>query len=140
MDAVARLYRVMGELAAMRESRQAVAANDLVRLAGYGPTTLHALAARLASAEQRYNVALSNAPGPQEPRYLRGARMTEAYPFIPLVGDAALSIAVTSYAGSMGVGLLGDWAAMPDLELLATFVTEALADLVEAAEDAERPS
>jgi diacylglycerol O-acyltransferase / wax synthase len=140
MDPVARLYRVMGELAAMRESRQAVAANDLVRLAGYGPATLHALAARLASAEQRYNVALSNAPGPQEPRYLRGARMMEAYPFIPLVGDAALSIAVTSYAGSVGVGLLGDWAAMPDLDLLATFVHEAIADLVEAAEDAERHS
>lgn len=138
MDPVARLYRVMGELAAIRESRQAVAANDLVKLAGYAPPALHALAARLASAEQRYNVALSNAPGPQEPRYLRGARLVESYPFIPLAGDAALSMAVTSYAGGMFFGLLGDRRAMADIEALGDFTREAIADLVAAAASAER--
>jgi diacylglycerol O-acyltransferase / wax synthase len=133
MDPVARLYRVMGELAGLRESRQAVAANDLVKLAGYAPPTLHALAARLASAEQRYNVALSNAPGPQTPRYLRGVRLEESYPFIPLAGDAALSIAVSSYAGGMFFGILGDREALPDLDVLSDFVREAVADLCAAA-------
>lgn len=134
MDPLARLYRVMGELAAIREGRQAVAARDLMRLAGYGPATLHALAARVASAEARYNLALSNAPGPQSPRYLRGVRMEESYPFIPLAGDAALSVAVSSYAGEVFFGLLGDRVAMPDLDLLATGVGEAVAELAGAAE------
>lgn len=130
MDPVARLYRVMGEMAGLRESRQAVAADDLVRLAGYAPPNLHALASRLASAEQRYNLALSNAPGPQQPRYLKGVPLEASYPFIPLAGDAALSIAVTSYVGGMFFGLLGDRRAMPDLELLGDFLAEAVADLV----------
>ncbi len=137
MDPVARLYRVMGELAGLRESRQAVAAHDLVRLAGYAPPLLHAMAARLASAEQRYNVALSNAPGPQSARYLRGAPLEGTYPFIPLAGDAALSIAVTSYAGRMGFGLLGDRSGLPDLEQLADLIPAAADDL-HAAARAER--
>ncbi len=138
LDPVARLYRVMGELAAMRESRQAVAANDLVRLAGYAPPNLHALAARLASAEQRYNLALSNAPGPQEPRYLRGVRLVESYPFIPLAADTALSVAVSSYAGGVFFGLVGDRAAMADLDVFAGFLRDSVADLHGAAVAAER--
>ena len=113
-----------------------MAAESLVRLAGYAPPNLHALAARVASADQRYNVALSNAPGPQVPRYLAGYRLEESYPFIPLSGTAALSVAVSSYAGGMFVGLLGDRDAMADLQLLEEFLPEALADLVVATQSA----
>jgi diacylglycerol O-acyltransferase / wax synthase len=135
MDPVARLYRVMGELAGLRESRQAVAANDLVKLAGFAPPNLHARAARLASAEQRYNLALSNAPGPQTPRFLKGVRMEESYPFIPLAGDSALSIAVSSYAGGMFFGILGDRVVLPDLDVLADLVHDAVGDLLTAARE-----
>jgi diacylglycerol O-acyltransferase / wax synthase len=133
MDAVARLYRIMGEMSGLKESRQAVAADNLVRLAGYAPPNLHAMAARVVSAEARYNVALSNAPGPQTPRWLAGTRMTETYPFIPLTGNCMLSMAVSSYMGQVFFGLLGDRSGMPDLETLSLFVGEALADLVQAA-------
>ncbi len=132
MDPVARLYRIMGEMSQVKESRQAMAAESLVRLAGYAPPNLHALAARVAWAEQRYNVALSNAPGPQAPRYLAGVRLDESYPFIPLSGSAALSVAVSSYAGHLFVGLLGERDAMADLDLLGEFFPEAVADLVVA--------
>jgi diacylglycerol O-acyltransferase / wax synthase len=133
MDAVARLYRIMGEMSGLKESRQAVAADNLVRLAGYAPPNLHAMAARVASAEARYNVALSNAPGPQTPRWLAGTKMVETYPFIPLTGNCALSIAVNSYVGEVFFGLVGDRSGMPDLDTLSVFVGDALAELVEAA-------
>lgn len=138
MDPLARLYRVMGEMARVTGSRQAVAADALMRVAGYGPGSLHATAARVASAEQRYNVALSNAPGPQAARYLAGTRLEETYPFIPLAGDSALSVAVSSYTGGVYVGLLGDRDAMTDLELLGDFFGEALNDLVVAAQSLSR--
>jgi diacylglycerol O-acyltransferase / wax synthase len=136
MDPVARLYRIMGEMSQAKESRQAMAAESLVRLAGYAPPNLHAMAARVASADQRYNVALSNAPGPQAPRYLAGCRLEESFPFIPLSGTAALSVAVSSYAGRMFVGILGDREAMPDLDLLTEFIPESLADLSVATQSA----
>ena len=138
MDPVARLYRVMGEMASVIESRQAVGAQSLVRIAGYGPAGLHAMAARVASAEARYNVALSNAPGPQSPLYLSGIRLEETYPYIPLAGDAALSVAINSYAGQIFIGLLGDRDAMSDLDLLSEFFVEALNDLVVAAQQLNR--
>jgi len=133
IDPVARLYRVMGELAGLKESRQAVAAEGLVRLAGFAPPNLHSAAARMVTAEQRYTVALSNAPGPQEPRYLGGAQMEQTCAFLPLAGDSALSIAVTSYLGTVYVGMVGERDAMPDLDALAGFLPDALADLVAAA-------
>jgi diacylglycerol O-acyltransferase / wax synthase len=133
MDPVARLYRIMGELAGLKESRQAVAADRLATLAGYAPANLHTLAARLVIGEQRYNLALSNAPGPQHQLWLGEAPLLESYPFIPLAGDAALSIAVSSYAGVLCFGLLGDRRAVPDLDRLAGFVTDAVDTLVEAA-------
>lgn len=133
MDPVARLYRIMGELAGLKESRQAVAAERLAAVAGYAPANLHALAARLVTGEQRYNVALSNAPGPRHRLWLASAPLEESYPFIPLAGDAALSIAVTSYMGMLCFGLLGDRRALPDLGHLAGFIPEAVGALLEAA-------
>ena len=137
MDPVARLYRVIGELAGLKESRQAVAADRLALLAGYSPPVLHAMAARIVIGEQRHNVALSNAPGPQRRRWLAGVALESSCAFIPLSGDAGLSIAVSSYLGSVCVGLLGDRRAMPDLDRLTGFYHEAVADLLEAAQDLE---
>ena len=133
MDPVARLYRIMGEMAGLKESRQAVAAERLVKVAGYAPPAMHAMAARAVSGGQQFNIALSNAPGPQSPRFLAGRELVESYPFIPLTGDSALSLAVSSYAGRMNFGLLGDRDTLFDIERLAEFVTEAVADLRTAA-------
>lgn len=135
MDPVARLYRIMGEMAGLKESRQAVAAERLVKVAGYAPPAMHAMAARVVSGGQQFNIALSNAPGPQTPRYLAGRLLQESYPFIPLTGDSALSLAVSSYAGRMHFGLLGDRDTLFDIDRLADFVTDAVGALRSAAGD-----
>lgn len=140
LDPVARLYRMMGEMAGLKESRQAVAADILVRVAGYAPANLHAVAGRLVSGEQRYNLAVSNAPGPQTPRYLRGVRLEESYPLLPLSGDCALSIGVTSYNGHIFVGFTGDWDTMPDLDELAVFFDDALVELRDTAFEQHAPA
>ena len=132
LDPLARLYRVIGEFSQLKESRQAIAAQDLVRLAGFGPPGLHALAGRLVAGERRYDVAVSNAPGPSDPRYLAGVAMERNFPFLPLAGSARLSVALSSYRGRVGVGLLGDRDALPDLAALAELLMEAAADLVDA--------
>ena len=85
------------------------------------------------SGDERYNIALSNAPGPQTPRFLAGTLLEESYPFIPLAGQSALSIAVSSYAGHMHFGLLGDRDTLFDIDRLGDFIAESVADLREAA-------
>ena len=48
----------------------------------------------------------------------------------------ALAVAIMSYDGGMDFGLLGDYDAMPDLERLGEMLSESLAELVDAAEQA----
>jgi diacylglycerol O-acyltransferase len=118
------------------ESGQAVGAQALVALSGFAPPTLHAMAARAAGGLSRrlYNLVVTNVPGPQTPLYAGEARMLEIFPIVPLGPGQALAIGVTSYDGGVYYGLNADWAAMPDVEVLASLIEQSLAELVAAGE------
>jgi hypothetical protein len=127
-----RLHQISYQTKAHREAGQAV---DAPAIAGIAPPTLHSLGARVASGLSRrmFNLVITNVPGPQLPLYLLGARMLASYPVIPLARGQALSIGLTSYDGGVYYGLNGDRDAMPDLEVLGPCITDALAEMVEAA-------
>ena len=77
-----RLHQVSYSFEAHKETGRAVAANRLAGIAGFAPTTFHALGSRVAAAELRrgFDVSVTNVPGPQFPLYAAGARMVETYP------------------------------------------------------------
>ena len=78
-------------------------------------------------ARQRlFNLVVTNVPGPQVPLYLLGRPMAGLYPVVPLALRQALGIAIMSYHGRLGFGLMGDYDAMPDLESLATDLERAV--------------
>jgi diacylglycerol O-acyltransferase len=132
---VVRLHQVSYALKAHKETGRAVAADRLAGIAGFAPTTFHALGSRLAAAQVRrgFDLVVTNVPGPQFPLYATGAQMTESYPVPPLLPGHALSIGVTSYDGGVYYGLTGDRDALPDLEVLGQCVGEALEELVDSA-------
>lgn len=129
-----RLAQIAYTLREHGESGRAVAAQTLAGIAGFAPPTLHAVGARAASAASRrlFNLVVTNVPGPQRPLYAAGARMLASYPMIPLARRQALSIGLTSYDGSVYYGLNADRDAMPDVDLLAGCLVDALAELVDA--------
>jgi hypothetical protein len=55
------------------------------------------------------------------------------YPVVPLAQRQALGIAVMSYDGHLGFGLLGDYDALPDLDGIALDLRSAVASLARAA-------
>lgn len=132
---VVRLHQVSYALKAHKETGRAVAADRLAGVAGFAPTTFHALGSRVAAAQARrgFNVVITNVPGPQFPLYAAGAQMLQSYPVPPLLPGHALAIGVTSYDGGVYLGLTGDRDALPDLEVLGQCVTEALEELVDSA-------
>jgi hypothetical protein len=134
-DPLRRLAQVSAAMATHKAEGQAVGATTLIRLAGLAPPTLHSLGVRLASqfSSQLYNVLVTNVPGPSRPLYAMGARMLDMYPVVPLAGGQAVSIGITSYDGGMHYGLNADRDAMPDVDVLAAALTDALAELVAAA-------
>jgi hypothetical protein len=65
-----------------------------------------------------------------------GARMLDMYPVVPLAGGQAVSIGITSYDGGMHYGLTADRNALPDVDVLAGALIDALAELVAACDPA----
>ncbi len=118
----------------LKESGQAVGAATLTALADFAPPTIMTQAARLQARQRYFNVVVTNVPGPQLPLYMLGRRLERFYPVVPLARMQALGIAVMSYDGQLGYGLLADYDALPDLESLAGHLRDAIGDLARAAE------
>ncbi len=132
-SAIMRLHQVSYAMKAHKETGQSVGAEALVGIAGFAPPTLHALGARVGSGLSRrmFNLVVTNVPGPQFPLYSSGARMEAAYPVVPLAKGQAVSIGLTSYDGGVYFGLNADRDAMPDVDVLAQCLVDALAELRE---------
>ncbi|MFI5397404.1 MAG: wax ester/triacylglycerol synthase family O-acyltransferase [Candidatus Binatia bacterium] len=79
------------------------------------------------------NLIVTDVPGPQVPLYLLGARLLECYPFVPMMANQALNIAVLSYAGGVHWGFNADWDALTDLHDLVECFTDEFAELKQAA-------
>ena len=90
-------------------------------------------AARLQQRQRFFNLVVTNVPGPQQPLYLLGRRLRALYPVVPLAGRQALGVAVLSYDGRLGFGLLGDYDALADLDTLADMLRASIDALAEGA-------
>jgi diacylglycerol O-acyltransferase / wax synthase len=132
-DPVASLHHVSAAMEELKNSGQAVGAQVLTNLAGFAPPTILSQAARLQARQRFFNLVVTNVPGPQFPLYILGRRLQVLYPVVPLARRQALGIAVMSYDGHLGFGLLGDFDALPDLETIAGDVDWAIASLSRAA-------
>ena len=127
------LRQVSAAMADLKESGQAVGARVLTNLAGFAPPTILSQAARLQARQRFFNLVVTNVPGPQVPLYVLGRRLEVLYPVVPLARRQALGIAVMSYDGHLGFGLLGDYDALPDLEAIAQNLKWAIGSLARAA-------
>ena len=124
------VHEAMGGL---KESGQAVGAEVLTRLAGFAAPTVLDQAARLQTRQRFFNIVVTNVPGPQFPLYLQGRRLRAFYPQVPLTLNTALGIAIMSYDGRLGFGLLGDYDALPDLDEVAADLERSIDELGAAA-------
>ncbi len=131
---VVRLHQVSYSFQAHKETGRAVAANRLAGIAGFAPTTFHAIGSRVAAQQSRdFQISITNVPGPQSPLYAAGARMLRTFPIPPLLPNQALAIGVTSYDGSVFYGITADRDLVPDADVLGQCVTEALTELLDTA-------
>jgi diacylglycerol O-acyltransferase len=130
---VVRLHQISYAFQAHKDTGRAIAANRLAGIAGFAPSTFHAIGARVAADELRrgFQLSVTNVPGPQSPLFAAGARMLETYPVHPLLPGHALAIGVTSYDGQVFYGITADRDRVPDAAVLAQCVPEALTELLD---------
>jgi diacylglycerol O-acyltransferase / wax synthase len=132
-DPARRLRIVSSTMGDLKESKQAMGATLLTQLADFAPPTLASQAARLQSAQRFFNLVVTNVPGPQFPLYLMGRRLERIFPMVPLAQRQAVCVGIFSYDGQVNFGLIGDYDAIGDLEVLAAELSASLEELVEAA-------
>jgi WS/DGAT/MGAT family acyltransferase len=129
-DAAKRLAIVSETMRDLKDSGQAVGAKVLTTLGEYAPPTIIAQASRLVARQRAFNLVITNVPGPQIPLYSLGREMSEVYPVLPLADNTTLGVALLSYNGKIGFGLLGDYDTAPDLEVLAEGIEKSVSELL----------
>ena len=130
---VERLRAVQREMQDLKESHQAVGAEVLSNLQEFAPPTLLSMASRLNFSTRLFNTVVTNVPGPQVPLYLLGRQMDEMVPLGFLAEGHSVFFAIMSYNGKLDISLLADRDAMPDVDMLAAALEDALKELREAA-------
>jgi diacylglycerol O-acyltransferase / wax synthase len=137
-DPRAQLAAISSRTATLKESKRAVGAEVLTRVAEWTPTTLLSLGARNSSRLLPFNSVITNVPGPRIPMYLLGARLREAYPHVPLVDQMGLGIALLSCEGRLHWGVNADYDLVPDLPDFIAALQDSFAELSAlAAENAQ---
>ena len=132
-DPVARLRFVRQAMDGLKESKQAVGAATLTAVNNLAPPTILAQASRLNFSTRLFNLIVTNIPGPQLPLYVLGRQLRDLFPIAFLPEHHALAVAIMSYNGAIDYGLLGDYDALPDIDLIAEGIEASLEELLQAA-------
>ena len=134
-DPVARLRFVRKAMDGLKDSKQAVGAATLAAVNSLAPPTILAQASRLNFSTRLFNLIVTNIPGPQVPLYVLGRKLIDLFPIAFLPEHHGLAVAIMSYDGNMDYGLLGDYDALPDIDVIADRIDASLAELLVAARE-----
>ncbi len=132
-----RIRRVSEVTSVLKESKQALGAETIMRVGEWTPSTLLTLGARMAQRALPINMVVTNVPGPQLPLYLLDSRLLEHYGQVPLMDYLGIGIALFSYDGQLCWGFNADWDAVPDVADFAGDVRDAFEEMREMADTVE---
>jgi diacylglycerol O-acyltransferase / wax synthase len=132
-DPVRRLRIVSEQMEGLKRSKQALGAEVIARFNDFAPPTLLAQASRINFSTRLFNMIVTNVPGPQLPLYVLGRELEEVFPVAFLPQNHALAVAIMSYNGRVGFGLLADYDSMGDVEAIGAGIDTSLAELEKAA-------
>ena len=109
-----RLYKVHQNMAELKSSRQPVATYLLLGALGLGPAQLQETALNILS--EKTSLVMTNVPGPREPLYFAGRKITQQMFWVPSSGSVGLGISILSYDGRVQFGLIADRKCVPNPE------------------------
>jgi WS/DGAT/MGAT family acyltransferase len=141
-EPTARLARVREQMDGLKHSKQAVAGQVLTSLSGFAPPLLLAMGGRLAARAPSLGVqtGVTNVPGPQKPLQTLDRRMLESFPFVPVIGNVRISIAIFSYDGGLYFGVTADYDSSSDIDVLTAGIEASMSQLLDVIEPAPAPA
>jgi len=132
-DLLARVRAVSAQTSRLKESAAVRAGALMVGASGWAPPLVSGMLARALGSVRAFNLVVSNIPGPSQSFYLRGVRMAEVYPVVPLnPSNQGLAVGIISYDGLVCFGVLADRDLDPPLSTAAAGLRAALGELQRA--------
>jgi WS/DGAT/MGAT family acyltransferase len=127
-DPVERLRRIHAATSELKGSGLVDGAHRILDIADVitplaGPLT------RYVSRTIPMNLVITNIPGPPVPLYLRGARFLRVFPYVEVIDNEGLTIAVVSYDDQLHFGITSDRDVLPDLDDVAASIEHEFAVL-----------
>jgi len=130
-DPLVRLDRIHAITSELKGSGLVDGAQMILELAD-GFTLLAGPLTRLVSRRIPMNLVVTNIPGPPVPLYLRGARFLRVFPYVEVIDNEGLTIAVVSYDDQLFFGITSDRDVLPDLNEVASAIEKEFEALAEA--------
>jgi len=130
-DPAERLARIIASTKSAKEQLQGMSKAAILQYSALlcSPFMLQLLPGAVGRVRPTFNVIISNVPGPEQPLYMRGARLEALYPMSIPVHGLALNITVNSYAGTLNFGFIGCRDTLPHLQRMAVHCGEALTEI-----------
>jgi len=136
-DPVETLTTIRAHMNDLKVSHEIEASAAVLSVGGLAPPMVAAAFARaVIHAQEIVQTVTTNVPGPQQPLYLCGRRMLEAYPYVPIAGHIRVGVAIWSYCGDLYFGITGDRDGARDLDRLVLGIALGLEDLLKEATSA----
>ncbi|HWI21169.1 MAG TPA: wax ester/triacylglycerol synthase domain-containing protein [Baekduia sp.] len=103
----------------------------LARIGGLVPTPLRGLVTRFVYRFLRFDVIVSNIPGPRTDVHLLGRVARSFHPFVPVTQGQGFAIGAMTYRGRMFLGVNADPGALPDPQAFADSLQAAFETLAQ---------
>ena len=130
-DRDARLYELKRRMDAIKRSLEAPVSYGVLSAIGVVPRQLHPRLVEFYGSKA--SLVLTNVPGPREPLYMAGRRITSAMFWVPMSGHLGLGFSILSYAGTVVVGVATDAGLIPDPETLVRAFEAELRGVIDVA-------
>lgn len=101
-----RVFEVHHRMAALKESRQAVAAYLMLNVMGRLPEAVER--PMLEFFASKATAVMTNVPGPRETVYFAGSELKQLLFWVPQAGNVGIGLSIFSYRGEVQIGLIAD--------------------------------
>jgi hypothetical protein len=129
-DPVGRLYQVHASMSRAKRDGEPEGSDLVLKAASRTPVTVQQALSRLMSSPRAFNLVVSNIPGPTTPMYMLGCKLESVYPMVPLSENHAVSVGMLTVDEQACFGVYADREALPDVDVLASDVDAAVAELL----------
>ncbi len=128
-DPILRLKEVKRRMDKLKKSPDPYINFGLLSAIGYLPPSLAQKAAQLFG--NKASGVMTNVPGPKQPLYFSGKKISNIMVWVPRSGAIGLGIGILSYNGKVSVGIASDAGLMPDPEVLLEGFEDEFNDLLD---------